>query len=166
MGAAYDRLNLFVFKSAGDGFRQKFCESCHGIGFCLIIILAEGNKIDVFGIQEDSDVFHVHAQGIVGGKGEHQRLVIAQVGFGSHQHRRIGNPIGQFGQGISGTGGNNKNIHQSFWTDRFCPRNGGNRIFSGEVFCPLQKRSAVTESGIQVRGVLGKYRNQVGACFF
>ena len=50
MGASDHRLNLSACQGAVNGFRQKLCKGRHGVGLCLVVILAEGNEINVFGV--------------------------------------------------------------------------------------------------------------------
>ena len=37
----------------------------------------------MFAGKEKSDIFKIHSHGIIGGKEDHQRLFITQMGFGS-----------------------------------------------------------------------------------
>lgn len=87
--AADDRLDLFSLQGKINGFWQKLGKGCHRVWLCLVIILSKGDEIDIFRIQEDAYIFQVHAQRVIGGKGKHQRPVIAQMGFRSHQHGSI-----------------------------------------------------------------------------
>lgn len=58
----------------------------------------------MFAGKEKSDIFKIHSHGIIGGKEDHQRLFITQMGFGSHEYGGIRDAVCQLGKGISRTG--------------------------------------------------------------
>ena len=57
--SAYNRLILSAFQSSLQRGKQKLCTGNHGIGFSGRIILSKGNEIDILGIHQQTDVFHV-----------------------------------------------------------------------------------------------------------
>lgn len=64
----------------------------------------------MFAGKEKSDIFKIHSHGIIGGKEDHQRLFITQMGFGSHEYGGIRDAVCQLGKGISRTGGDEQKI--------------------------------------------------------
>lgn len=61
---------------------ESVCVGYEGIRLFLRIILAKGHKINIFGIQKKSYVFHIHTQAVIGGNEDQKRLVISQMRLG------------------------------------------------------------------------------------
>ena len=126
----------------------------HRIGLRAIIILSEGHKMDIFCVEQNADIFQIHAQGIIGGQRNDQRPIVAQMCLGSHQNRRVGNTVCQFGEGISGARGNEQNIEQGFRTDGLCVGNGGDGFFSGDASGFFQKFRSRSKTAVSVIGIV------------
>ena len=91
----------------------------HGGGLFHRIILAKGNKVNVFHVEQQADVLKVDAKGIVGGYGYHQRPAVSQMCFCSHKDRSVRDSVGQFGQGVAGAGSDEEDIQVPLWTNGF-----------------------------------------------
>ena len=102
---------------------ESVCVGYEGIRLFLRIILAKGHKINIFGIQKKSYVFHIHPQAVIGGNEDQKRLVISQMRLGPHQNRCVRNPVCQFGGSIAGARQNRHNIQITLGAYRLrCPR--------------------------------------------
>ena len=87
----------------------------------------------MFAGKEKSDIFKIHSHGIIGGKEDHQRLFITQMGFGSHEYGGIRDAVCQLGKGISRTGGDEQKIQIAFGANGFRVLNGKNGFPSGQT---------------------------------
>ena len=87
----------------------------------------------MFAGKEKSDIFKIHSHGIIGGKEDHQRLFITQMGFGSHEYGGIRDAVCQLGKGISRTGGDEQKIQIAFGANGFRVLNGKNGFSSGQT---------------------------------
>ena len=129
----------------------------------------------MFAGKEKSDIFKIHSHGIIGGKEDHQRLFITQMGFGSHEYGGIRDAVCQLGKGISRTGGDEQKIQIAFGANGFRVLNGKNgsrparplmvRIYSSVL--PKRERVVCTwggKDGVQLGFLL--YESLYGLFYF
>ncbi len=76
----------------------------HRVRLFRRIILSERNKVNMFGIEQQTDILHVHSQGVICGKRDQKGFIIAQMRFCRHQYGGVSDPVRQFGDRISRTG--------------------------------------------------------------
>ena len=115
----YNRLYLPALQGLLKGILYESGTCNHGGGLFHRIILAKGNKVNVFHVEQQADVLKVDAKGIVGGYGYYQRPAVSQMCFCSHEDRSVRDSVGQFGQGVAGAGGDEEDIQVSLWTNGF-----------------------------------------------
>ena len=117
-----------------------------GIWLFFVIILSEGNKVDIFAVAQKSDIFQVHAKSVIGGDGYDERLIVSDMRLCGHEHRCVGNAVCKLGGSVSGARKNGKHVKKRLWTDRLRILDGGNRFFSGDFpdFCDICVRFSKT----------------------
>ena len=83
------------------------------------IVLAKGNKIDVFSGQKSADVDGGGGKAVVGGRSDEQRSTVAEMGFCGHCDAGVGDTSRQFAQGVAGTRTDDEQIQQLLRADGF-----------------------------------------------
>ena len=83
------RLNLLSFKGLLTGGQNKGCIGYEAIWFLQMVVLAEGDKIDIPCVEESADIPCVCAERIVGADGQHNRFVVAESSLYCHGHRGV-----------------------------------------------------------------------------
>ena len=78
------------------------------------------------------------------------------MAFGGHGDGGVRDPMGQFGQRISGAGCNHKGVQQLFRADGLRLPDGEDRSMAGTPLCPFHKDGGVAKSGVGHRGSLRK----------
>ena len=104
------------------------------VWLCLVVILPEWDEVDVFAVAQQSDIFEVHAESVVGRDGDDKRLVVAHMRLCRHQYRCVGDAVCEFCGSVSGAGKDCQRVEIGFGTDGLCAGNGDNRILSGYLF--------------------------------
>ena len=82
-------------------------------------ILPHRDKVDVFAVEQRTDVFPCVGKGIVGGYRQHHRTCVSQVRFDGKGDAGVGDAVCQLAQGVAGAGCDQQYIQQLFWTDGF-----------------------------------------------
>ena len=126
------------------------------LGFFGRVILGEGHKINIFCVEEKTDIFKIHSQSIIGGQGDDKRLFIAQMGFCSHEHRRVRDAAASFARVLPVQGGDEEDIQEALWTDGLCLLNFQDRLIAGKTADSAYKICGAPKTGIRVLHICGK----------
>ena len=88
---------LFAFQGGVQTFGEEG-KVCHqGVGFACGVVLEHGDEKDALAEKEGGDVLEVAGEAVVGGEGEEEGTVTAEVGFGCHGDGGVGDAPGDFG---------------------------------------------------------------------
>ena len=88
-------LHLHAGQRRRDGARNLAEIRHQRPGLLHRVILTEGHKVNIAHVEAAADILRRRAQPVIGGYGQHQRPVIAQVALGPQQDGRIIDTAGQ-----------------------------------------------------------------------
>ena len=95
-----------------------------------------------------SDIFGIARQRVVGGDGDDDRALVAQVRLGGEGHRRVGNAVCEFCQRIARARRNDEDIQQLLRSDRLCLRDGVDDRLTAGTFQPRTEILRCAETGV------------------
>lgn len=93
-----------------------------GSGFAQVIILAVGDKVEVFPDAKAGNIGVRGRQSVISGDTKDNRQAFPQCGFNRHSNAGVCDAVIEFGQGVAGTGRNHQSLNHMFGAEGVLPR--------------------------------------------
>lgn len=152
--AQQHRLELSALQGGGDCVGDQGEVGHQRGGLAIGVILAKGNEVDVFLVQQGSDGLGRGGQAVVGGYGDDYRPAGAQVGHGGHGHGGVGDAGGQLAQGVARAGADDQGVQQGLGADGLGLVHRVDDAVAGDRLDPLPEGLGGAEAGVPTgRGV-------------
>ena len=130
------------------------------------IVLHHGGEIHALAGEEGADIAEVGRHGVVGGQGDEEGAVGAEVGLGGHADGGVGDAVGQFGQGVAGAGADDQSLQRAGGAQGLGLGDGADDGTAADGFDAVHEVGGFSEAGVGGGGDLAHDGEDVVALLF